>query len=111
MRQQHAYRPFLRREKWGCSSDSLRYHRKHSVTGVLLHLSRGRGGYCYTCLAIGGYYYTCLAIGGGISVGSVRHKRVSSHVFLRKRRTWSTAATRGSYKSLFLLNSSLSLEK
>ena len=28
----------------GCSSDSLRYHRKHSATGVLLHLSRDRGG-------------------------------------------------------------------
>ena len=36
-------RPFLRK-KWGCSSDSLRYHRKHSATGVLLHLSRDRGG-------------------------------------------------------------------
>ena len=32
-------------KKWGCSSDSLRYHRKHSATGVLLHLSRDRGGY------------------------------------------------------------------
>ena len=32
-------------KKWGCSSDSLRYHRKHSATGVLLHLSRARGGY------------------------------------------------------------------
>ena len=32
------------RKKWGCSSDSLRYHRKHSATGVLLHLSRDRGG-------------------------------------------------------------------
>ena len=31
-------------KKWGCSSDSLRYLRKHSVTGVLLHLSRDRGG-------------------------------------------------------------------
>ena len=30
--------------KWGCSSDSLRYHRKHSATGVLLPLSRDRGG-------------------------------------------------------------------
>ena len=28
----------------GCSSDSLRYHRKHSATGVLLRLSRDRGG-------------------------------------------------------------------
>ena len=27
-------------KKWGCSSDSLRYHRKHSATGVLPHLSR-----------------------------------------------------------------------
>ena len=27
----------------GCSSDSLRYHRKHSATGVLPHLSRDRG--------------------------------------------------------------------
>ena len=25
-------------KKWGCSSDSLRYHGKHSATGVLLHL-------------------------------------------------------------------------
>ena len=31
--------------KGGCSSDSLRYHRKHSATGVLLHLSRDRGEY------------------------------------------------------------------
>ena len=29
----------------GCSSDTLRYHRKRSATGVLLHLSRDRGGY------------------------------------------------------------------
>ena len=28
-----------------CSSDSLRYHRKHSAAGVLLHLSRDRWGY------------------------------------------------------------------
>ena len=33
----------LYRKKWGCSSDSLRHHRKHSATGVLLHLSRDRG--------------------------------------------------------------------
>ena len=39
-------------EKWGCSSDRLRCHRKHSPTGVLLHLSHDRGG-------------------GGISVGSL----------------------------------------
>ena len=32
-------------KKWGCSSDNLRYHRKHSSTGVLLHLSRDEGGY------------------------------------------------------------------
>ena len=32
------------RKKWGYSSDSLRHHRKHSATGVLLHLSRDRGG-------------------------------------------------------------------
>ena len=32
-------------KKRGCSSDSLRYHRKHSATGVLLHLSRDMGGY------------------------------------------------------------------
>ena len=32
-------------KKCGCSSESLRYHRKHSATGVLLHLSRDRGGY------------------------------------------------------------------
>ena len=31
--------------KWGCSSDSLQYHRKHSATRVLLHLSRDRRGY------------------------------------------------------------------
>ena len=35
----------LQGKKWGCSSDSLRYHRKHSATGALLHLSRDRGGY------------------------------------------------------------------
>ena len=35
----------LYRKKWGCSSDSLRYHRKHSATGVMLHLSPDRGGY------------------------------------------------------------------
>ena len=35
----------LQGKKWGCSSDSLRYHRKHCATGVLLHLSRDRGGY------------------------------------------------------------------
>ena len=35
-------RPCLRK-KWGWSSDSLRYHRKHSATGLLLHLSRDRG--------------------------------------------------------------------
>ena len=46
-------RPFLGKEVVGCSSDSLRYRRKHSATGVLLHLSRDRGG-------------------GGISVRSVR---------------------------------------
>ena len=33
------------RKKWGCSSDSLRYHRTHIATGVLLHLSRDRGRY------------------------------------------------------------------
>ena len=32
-------------KKWRCSSDSLRYHMKHSATGVLLHLCRDRGGY------------------------------------------------------------------
>ena len=31
-------------KKWGCSSDSLRYHWKHTATGVLQHLSRYRGG-------------------------------------------------------------------
>ena len=36
-------RPFYGK-KWGCSGDSLRYHRKHSATGVLLHLSRDGGG-------------------------------------------------------------------
>ena len=30
-------------EKWGCSSDSLRYHRKHSATGVARQVSRDRG--------------------------------------------------------------------
>ena len=37
-------RPCLRREV-GVSGDSLRYRRKHSATGVLLHLSRDRGWY------------------------------------------------------------------
>ena len=32
-------------KNWGCSSDSLRYHRKHSATEVLLDLSRDKGGY------------------------------------------------------------------
>ena len=36
-------RPLLQKEV-GCSSDSLRYYRKHSATGVLLHLSRDRRG-------------------------------------------------------------------
>ena len=34
-------------KRWGCSSDSLRHHRKHSATGVYLQ-------WFYTCLAIGG---------------------------------------------------------
>ena len=48
-------------KKWGCSSGRLRYHRKHSATGVFLHLSRD---------------------GGGISVGSLRggHERVALDV-------------------------------
>ena len=33
-------RPFLHRKKWGYSSASLRCHRKHSATGVLLQASR-----------------------------------------------------------------------
>ena len=36
-------------KKWGCSSDSLRYHRKHSA---LLHLSRDRGGICWVAKAL-----------------------------------------------------------
>ena len=40
-------RPFFLGKKWGCSSDSLRYHRKRCATGVLLHLSRDRGGVCF----------------------------------------------------------------
>ena len=28
---------------WGYSSESLRHHRKHVATGVLLHMSRDRG--------------------------------------------------------------------
>ena len=36
-------RPFVQK-KWGCSSDSLWYHRKHSATGVLRQVSRDRGG-------------------------------------------------------------------
>ena len=43
------------RKKWECSSDSLRYHRKHSATGVLLHLSRDRGG-----ISVGGVPTTFL---------------------------------------------------
>ena len=35
---------YLYGKKWGCSSDSLRNHRKHSATGILLHLSRDSGG-------------------------------------------------------------------
>ena len=35
---------FMERSGGVASSDSLRYHRKHSATGVLLHLSRDRGG-------------------------------------------------------------------
>ena len=35
---------FLYGKKWGCSSNSLRYHRKHSATEVLLHLSHDEGG-------------------------------------------------------------------
>ena len=35
-------RPLL--GKWGCSSDSLRHHKKHSTTGVLPHISND-GGY------------------------------------------------------------------
>ena len=32
-------------KKWGgCSSDSLRYHRKRSATGLLLHMSRDKAG-------------------------------------------------------------------
>ena len=31
-------------KKWGCSSDTLRYHRKHSVTGLTRQVSRNRGG-------------------------------------------------------------------
>ena len=38
------HRPLSTDSKWGCISDSLRYGRKHSATGVLLHLSRDRGG-------------------------------------------------------------------
>ena len=34
----------LRSAILGCSSDRLQYHRKHSATGVLLRLSRDRGG-------------------------------------------------------------------
>ena len=38
-------RPLVYGKKWGCSSNSLRCHRKHKAPGVLLHLSRDRGGY------------------------------------------------------------------
>ena len=32
--------------KWGCSSDSLRYHKKnHSATGFVRQVSRNRGDY------------------------------------------------------------------
>ena len=43
-------------KKWGCSSDCLRYHRKHRASRVLLHLSSDRG--------------------GGISVGSLSREGV-----------------------------------
>ena len=39
-------------KKLECSSDSLRYHRKHSATGVLLHLSRDRGGISVESLSL-----------------------------------------------------------
>ena len=38
-------RPFLQKEGGGGSSDSLRYHRKHSATGVVPHVSRDGGGH------------------------------------------------------------------
>ena len=50
----------------GCSSDSLRHHRKHSATG---------------------YCYTCLAIGGGNSVGSLSFQ-VRSQASLGMRFAW-----------------------
>ena len=48
--------------KWGCSSDSLRCHRKHSAIGVLLHLSRDRGGYFGGVTKSGGPLWHLLAI-------------------------------------------------
>ena len=38
--------------KWGCSSDSLRHHRKHSATEVVRQVSRDRGG-CFGRVAKG----------------------------------------------------------
>ena len=32
-------------KKWGCSSDSLRYHGKHSASGVVQQVSRDTGSY------------------------------------------------------------------
>ena len=51
-------------KKWGCSSDGLRYHRKHSATGVLLRLSRD----------------------GVVSIGSLRLKREGNQKKARQRR-------------------------
>ena len=31
-------------KKWGCSRDTLRYHRENSATGVVRQVSRNRGG-------------------------------------------------------------------
>ena len=42
----------------GCSSDSLRYHRKHSATGVLLHLSRDKGGPCPTLSFLSLFFFS-----------------------------------------------------
>ena len=38
--------------KWGCSSDSLRYHRKHNATGVLLHLGISVGSLSFLSISL-----------------------------------------------------------
>ena len=75
-------------KKWGCSSDSLRYHREHSAIGVL-----------YTCLAIGGGGYfgrvTKSLSEYGVEGFEVWLRRLSedgSFAYLIERSTWEAQA-------------------